>query len=183
MVRYTPEPCVAEGCHFLTTGTLLETLVSLIHTFICNDFITNTTHPETRALLRRIQHFLYRGLVLQTSTKQSEHAHPLDFEEKDGFVDSKTVFDFLAVCTLSFFAEALDPRSYIAPGQVVTLPPNAAEQQVLDQLDQSMLKPHERREIWIARGCARECMQWFSHKFNVQEDNQEGFVDLPLLFI
>jgi hypothetical protein len=39
------------------------TLQSLIHSFVLNDFITNTTHHPSRQLLRRIVLFFGLGLV------------------------------------------------------------------------------------------------------------------------
>lgn len=181
---YTSESSVAEGCHFFTSRTLLDTLVALSHSFICHEFITNTTHPETRVLLRRLQHFAHRGLVRGVSLKPSEVHHLPNLEAPiGGQVDSKAVFDFLSLCTLSLFAEALDPRTYVGPGQALSSSPNAAERKIVEELCQSILKPQERREICLARGCARECLEWFRDHFEARSVTGDTIVDLPAVFI
>lgn len=40
-----------------------NTAASLIHSFVCCDLVTNTSHHPTRLLLRRLAHFYYLGLV------------------------------------------------------------------------------------------------------------------------
>ena len=168
---HTLEPAVAEGSHFFSSATLTMSLVSLIHTFVCNDLITNISHPETRVLLRRIQHLFHRGLICDVPLKPAEQDHLPNIMVREGdTVPTEEAIDFLAICVLSYLADALDPRTYMAPGQSPSSHPNSLQQKLLDDLHVNQIKASERKEIWLARGCARECLEWFSHEFVVRPD-------------
>ena len=114
--------------------------------------------------------------------KKHEYSHFPDFTPgEDGLVSTGSSLDILALCMLSFFAEALDLRSYIAPGQDPSRPPNMAQQKVLNDLGVNSIKASERQEIWLARGCAIECMTWFHCQFKVMNTNTNPsqICDLP----
>ena len=158
---------------------MLQSLVSIVHTFVCHSLLTNTTHPETSVFIRRLQHFVHRGLVLGLDFKPSEVAHlPALNVEVNAAVDSQEAFNLLALCTLSFFADALDPRSYIVPGHLM-----ATEPSLVEGLRANAISLSERREIWIARGCARECVHWFQENFVVLNVFSGVTVDLPTIFM
>lgn len=46
-----------------------DTAISLMHSFVCNELITNTVHHPTRMLLRRMAQFFHEGLVVGTVEK------------------------------------------------------------------------------------------------------------------
>lgn len=60
---YTVKHAICHGGHFYSTSCLVDTLVSLIHGFICHYYINNTSHPETRILLRRHLYFFHHAFV------------------------------------------------------------------------------------------------------------------------
>lgn len=59
----TLDNSICYGGHFYGTTTMQLTLQSLIHTFVLDKFLTNTTHQPSRLLLRRILLFYHVGLV------------------------------------------------------------------------------------------------------------------------
>ncbi len=66
---YTPEHSVCQGGHFYASSTMQDTFSGLVHTFICQLVVTNTTYPESRFILAGIINFYYTGLIKQTTTQ------------------------------------------------------------------------------------------------------------------
>lgn len=60
----TTDHAICFGGHFLMTRAMQLTLQGLIHTFVLDRFLTNTSHEPSRSLLRRILLFYYQGLLL-----------------------------------------------------------------------------------------------------------------------
>jgi hypothetical protein len=54
---YGLENAIIHGGHFYSSSLIQVTLQSLIHTFVLNEFISNTFHHPSRQLLRRIVTF------------------------------------------------------------------------------------------------------------------------------
>jgi len=57
------EPSILHGDHFYLIELMPQTLQSLMHSFVLSNFITNTTHYPSRAILRRLVIFCYMGLI------------------------------------------------------------------------------------------------------------------------
>lgn len=57
------ENSICYGGHFYSTMTMQQTLSGVIHSFILDKFLTNTTHQTSRQLLRRILVFFLHGLM------------------------------------------------------------------------------------------------------------------------
>ena len=49
--------------HFYSTLTMQQTLSGVIHSFMLDNFVTNTAHQASRQLLRRILVFYLHGLM------------------------------------------------------------------------------------------------------------------------
>jgi hypothetical protein len=60
---YTPEHAVCRGGHFYATSTMQDTFVGLVHAFICDKFITNTSHAPSRFILAEMINFYHTALV------------------------------------------------------------------------------------------------------------------------
>ena len=98
--------------------------------------------------------------------KTPEYAHfPNLNPGEGGLVSVDNALDFVSVCVMSVFAEALDPRSYLAPGQNPLSLPNTAQQKVINNLHATSIKVAEHQDIWLACGCAIECIWWFNQQF------------------
>ena len=57
------ENSICYGGHFFATLSMQQTLFGIIHSFILDKFVTNTVHPTSRQLLRRILIFYLHGLM------------------------------------------------------------------------------------------------------------------------
>ena len=60
---FTPDHTICEGGHFFTTSTMADTFYGIVHAFVADSYITNTSHPSCWLLLRRIMQLYYIGLV------------------------------------------------------------------------------------------------------------------------
>ena len=61
---YGLEDAICVGSHHYVTTLMQETLQGLIHAFVLHKFLTNTQHPPTRQILRKILIFFQRGTML-----------------------------------------------------------------------------------------------------------------------
>jgi hypothetical protein len=59
---YGLENSIIHGGHFYSSSLMQSTLTSLVHTFVLNEFISNTFHHPSRQLLRHI--VIFWGLAL-----------------------------------------------------------------------------------------------------------------------
>ena len=59
----TLEHAICYGGHLYCTATMQETLVSLLHAFVLDRFLSNATHHPSRLIIRRILLFYHVGLV------------------------------------------------------------------------------------------------------------------------
>ena len=62
---YTPEHAVCRGGHFLATSTIQDTFSALVHCFVCESIITNSSHTESRLILAEMINFYHTVLVKQ----------------------------------------------------------------------------------------------------------------------
>ncbi len=67
------ENSICYGAHFYSTLTMQQTLSGVVHSFILDKFITNTTHHTSRQLLRRILILYLHGLMEQKISPQGVH--------------------------------------------------------------------------------------------------------------
>ena len=75
---YGPENTICYGSYYYSTCLMQATLRSLIHSFVLGEFITNTGHVTSCALLRRIVHLYNLGLV-EKSIKPTGECHHSNF--------------------------------------------------------------------------------------------------------
>jgi len=62
---YTVTHSLCHGSFFYSMSTMKNTLFGIVHTFIADSYITNTTHENTRSMIRRMVIFVYHALVDQ----------------------------------------------------------------------------------------------------------------------
>ncbi|KAH6909845.1 hypothetical protein BKA70DRAFT_1425560 [Coprinopsis sp. MPI-PUGE-AT-0042] len=110
---WTLEDSICHGGHFYTIPALLDTAAGLVHTFIRDGDVTNTSHTAaSRLLLRRLVHYFHQSFVINNGSYDASHA---DADHLPDFTDPNT---FQAVFSLLFLIElqnVLDPRSYKTP--------------------------------------------------------------------
>jgi hypothetical protein len=74
---YGLEDTVIHGGHFYSTSLMQQTEASLIHTFVLSNFISNTFHPPSRQLLRRIVTFWGLALLEDRLTPQGKQRNSI----------------------------------------------------------------------------------------------------------
>jgi hypothetical protein len=62
---YGIEDTICFGGHFYSTLSMQQTLQGIIHSFMLDDFLSNTSHQASRQLLRRIVILYLHGLIDQ----------------------------------------------------------------------------------------------------------------------
>lgn len=60
---YGVDNTIIHGGHFYCASQMQSTVESLVHSFILNEFISNTVHHASRELLRSIVVFWAEGLL------------------------------------------------------------------------------------------------------------------------
>ena len=62
---YTVGHSLCDGSFLYSMLTMKNTLFGIIHAFIVDSYITNTTHKNTRSMIQRMVIFVYYALVDQ----------------------------------------------------------------------------------------------------------------------
>jgi hypothetical protein len=70
---YGLENSICYGGHFYSTLVMQRTLHGVVHSFMLDTFITNTSHPPSRQLLRRILVFYMHGLMHREIPTEGMH--------------------------------------------------------------------------------------------------------------
>ncbi|KAH6901004.1 hypothetical protein BKA70DRAFT_1437233 [Coprinopsis sp. MPI-PUGE-AT-0042] len=140
-------------------GPILD-LVGLIHTFIGEDFLTNTQHVESRFLLRRMVHFFHHAFVVQGVSYNTPDGNDVDDAEhlpnladRDHFAATFALLSFIEMQNI------LDSRSYVIPKWVG--------------------HPSERLECIYTRGLATELARWIFSRFRLVSHPDTGELQHP----
>ncbi|KAF9529560.1 hypothetical protein CPB83DRAFT_852312 [Crepidotus variabilis] len=180
---FTPKNTICHGSHFYTTSTMQATLASLIHGFVCHSYITNISHPKTRVFLRRLCHLYHRGLVLRLPMTDAEKSHLPALNAASGAsANIDEVVNFLSVIALSIFANALDPRTYMASGQGKDAELTEQQYLIMDRYDVNAIPEEERKEISTCRGAGLDALAWFRRTYQVTTIDNNVRLDLPSIF-
>ncbi|CAA7258846.1 unnamed protein product [Cyclocybe aegerita] len=164
---------ICHGGHFYATSTIQETACGLIHSFICCDLITNTTHHPSHLLLRRLMQFFYCGLVMEYPTDDLEKAHLPDILTMQGSLD------FITVCSLNILGNVLHHQTYSAPNQDEDEPADEEQRKLWHQYDVNDISFDERTHMRQARGLALDAIRWYETKFEVIDSESGNGVALP----
>lgn len=168
-----------------------QTLVGILHMFVCHEHITNTSHPRAFSLLHRLVFLYHRTLVqkVRISPKKQHHIPDL-LPQMDGTVAHKCTINFLALCTLCILGDVVDERSYMHPQQGGLQKSSQAQKDHVGSLGINGISHPERQNYWRARGCALQLIAWFRSAFSVYDSSHpQGEpqvapgIDLPSVFI
>ncbi|PPQ75956.1 hypothetical protein CVT26_005784 [Gymnopilus dilepis] len=169
----TPEPTICQGGHFYSTPTLKDTIIGIVHSFVCNKLITNTIHDPARALLRRIAQFFHEGLVEGKFDQDSE-----EFEHLPKLDTFSGVLDLLSLCNAIILANALDPRTYSVPGQGEEEEASKERAMAMETYDLNDIPHAERLEMIHARGICVHLLQWFEAHFEIQDKRNDHVIGI-----
>ncbi|PPQ76292.1 LOW QUALITY PROTEIN: hypothetical protein CVT26_009706 [Gymnopilus dilepis] len=154
---YGLEDAICVGSHHYVTTLMQETLQGLIHAFVLHKFLTNTQHPPTRQILRKILIFFQRGTMLgQIPPDDPTFQHLPDLQTIDG------VLNVVSVAILCFLGNVLDFRTYKAPNQHESSKRTKEQSFLLEQHDVNAIPFSERLSICYARGVAVQVLKWIS---------------------
>ncbi|KAF8896910.1 hypothetical protein CPB84DRAFT_1848087 [Gymnopilus junonius] len=115
---YGKEATIIHGGHFYLSSMMEVTVQSLIHTFILDQFLSNTTYHQSHLLLHRIIDFYRMGLL------EEQYVDPGTCE-----TTSASMRDIL------WFGNILDFHTYSAPNQSAEEPATPAQKYLMMQYD------------------------------------------------
>ncbi|KAH6918234.1 hypothetical protein BKA70DRAFT_1036121, partial [Coprinopsis sp. MPI-PUGE-AT-0042] len=162
---WTMEDAICHGGHFYSISTLSQTVVGMIHTFVRDEDLTNTSHTAaSRLLLRRIVHFLHQAFVLKNENANSSN----DAEHLPDLVDPAMFLGTLSLLSAIELQNILDPRSYILPNTADTASVwFAVSEPSLLLCDVNKIPHQERTECIYTRGLALELVRWISTRYHL----------------
>ncbi|PPQ83530.1 hypothetical protein CVT25_006959 [Psilocybe cyanescens] len=170
---YGKEPTIIHGGHFYLTSLMEKTAESIIHSFVMDQFLTNTVHYRSRQLLRRIVDFCRLGF-LEKKLVQSDACHHLpDTTTFSGLVN------LLSLCNLVVLGNVLDFRTYSAPNQKAGDDLDPHQRSLMEMYDRNNIPKQERFCILYARGIALELMGWVREFCEVKSPKGDIIPDLP----
>ncbi|KAF8965329.1 hypothetical protein BDZ97DRAFT_1659254, partial [Flammula alnicola] len=174
---YGKEPTIIHGGHFYLTSLMEMTAQSMFHSFIMDQFLTNTVHYRSRVLLRRIIDF-YRLGLLEKKLVQTDAGHHLpDVQTFPGLVN------LLSLCNLVILGNVLDFRAYSAPNQKAEDGADPHQQVLMERYDRNNISKQERVSMMFAHGIALELVCWVREFCVVTSPKGEVIPDLPSDYI
>ncbi|KAF8170798.1 hypothetical protein BJ912DRAFT_840117, partial [Pholiota molesta] len=163
---YTPEHAVCRGGHFYATSTMQDTFVGLVHAFICDKFITNTSHAPSQFILAEMINFYHTALVknnLRANDPARHHVPALKTEE--------SLMDFLVVCGLGVLINVLSLETYTAPGLNGRFAMDKTQAQQWKKYDINVLSEDDRKLYCLARAQSFELIAWLNWNFSTGLEN------------
>ncbi|KDR65363.1 hypothetical protein GALMADRAFT_148754 [Galerina marginata CBS 339.88] len=165
---YGPMPTISRGSHFINSATMQDTNFGVIHTFICHDFITNTSHHPTRMLFRRIAEFYWGGLVQEKFVSNGKLIFHLKTFE--------SVLDLLCLCNLVILGNVLDERTYLGPNQQAEARTHPVAERRMTEHDANTLDRCERLRMVQARGMCFYLLDWFEECYEIRNTETNAVV-------
>ncbi|KAF8972602.1 hypothetical protein BDZ97DRAFT_1612585, partial [Flammula alnicola] len=161
---FTLEHSVFEGGHFYATSTIRDTLYGLIHCFVAERYISNTSHGASRFLLRQMLAFYHTALVKgEVERDERAWAHVPNLETMDGLKE------LLTICYLGILGNVLDFETYSYPGQEpgAALTPKQEKRHVLH--DYNAMSLLNRLACVHARGLALDLLEWVQCNYELRD--------------
>jgi len=85
---YTVWHSLCHGRHFYSMSTIQDTLFGIVHAFVVDSYITNTSHENTRTMIRRMVIFIHRALIDQELDEDGElYSSSLEIPLKNSYLD------------------------------------------------------------------------------------------------
>ncbi|KDR70309.1 hypothetical protein GALMADRAFT_76417 [Galerina marginata CBS 339.88] len=167
---YTATHTICGGGHHFASCTMQHTMLGMMHTFILDDFISNTNHPPTRMLLSRMATFYYHGLVLNKYNEDEDsYAHLPDLQS------FSSALDLIAFCNLIIFINVLNFKTYQYPSSPSNIDIDDLESLSHERLasikafDFNAISPVDRQRYQHARGLAYALIDWLFKAVDIIE--------------
>ncbi|KAF8873848.1 hypothetical protein CPB84DRAFT_1690553 [Gymnopilus junonius] len=175
---YGMEAAVCHGGHYYMTSLMQDTLQGVIHAFILNNFLTNTSHWPTCQIFHHILLFYHLGLMEESipSSDQS-FVHLPDVKTIDG------ILNLLSVCILVILGNVLDFCTYKAANQDDDESATPEQAYLINDCDVNAIPYFERVAQCYARGVAFYIMQWIQSCATIRGPSQDIIPDLPYQFL
>lgn len=156
------------GGFYLSSHTLLETLIGQIHAFVLPSLATEGKRPQLAIFARRMVHYMHNAYVLNDS---SDREHLLSFTNMDD------VRDFFSLLTIAHFLNVFDERTYQLSSDTLQ-EDRAVLQQCHDVFDLNAIPIVERHHMCYTRGLTIELLNWFFANYSISSvEFEEGDID------
>ncbi|PPR03258.1 hypothetical protein CVT26_008086 [Gymnopilus dilepis] len=168
------EDSICYGGHYYATCLMQQTLQGMIHAFVLNHYLTNTSHQPSRQLLRRIVFFYHAGLIegdISPRDRTAKHLPAID--TFDG------VMNLLSAAIMVVFGNVLDFRSYSAPNQHFSRTATNEQRYLMKTYDINAIGHNERLAITYTRGVALHIIRWIRAECLIQDSAGVVIQDLP----
>ncbi|KJA15033.1 hypothetical protein HYPSUDRAFT_149642 [Hypholoma sublateritium FD-334 SS-4] len=172
------ENSICYGGHFYSTLTMQQTLSGVVHSFMLDKFLTNTTHQASRQLLRRILVFYLHGLMdKKISTEDFAWPHLPNLDKIGGLMS------LLSLCVLVILGNVLDFRTYTASSLQQAQPLMEAEKWLMMTYDINGIPTNERLAMCYTRGAALHLFRWVRECCVIHGPEGSVVEDLPFRFL
>ena len=177
-VVVTLEHTVVTGGFYLSSHTLYETLVGLIHSFVLPSLLTEGKKPPLTIFARRLVHYMHNSYIVNDS---SDRSHLLSFSTLD---DARDLFSLV---TVAIFLNVLDDRTYQLSSETFQEDP-AVLQQCHDFFDLNAIPVVERHHLCYTRGLSIDLLNWFFENYSfssidLEDDDVNGYTVIFIPFI
>jgi hypothetical protein len=173
----TLQDAIISGGYYLSSHTLQDSLLGIVHTFVLPGLLTEGENPELSTFARRMVQYFHNALVLNDT---SDRDHLPNFSTMDG------VGDLFALFVIAMFLNALDERTYQLSSEISDCDDDTllTYQKVFNLNAIPIL---ERHQLCIVRGLAMDLVHWFSANYaimdeNSDEDEVDAFEDILVPF-
>ena len=172
------EHTVVTGGFYLSSHTLYETLIGLIHLFVLPSLLTEGKKPPLTIFACRLVHYMHNSYVVNDS---SDRSHLLSFSTLD---DAQDLFSLVTVAT---FLNVLDDRTYQLSLETFQEDP-AVLQQCHDFFDLNAIPVVERHHLCYTHGLSINLLNWFFENYSfssidLEDDDINGYTIIFIPFI
>lgn len=158
---------MVTGGYYLSSSTLRNSLLGLIHTFVLPSLLTEGESPPFSMFARRMVQYFHNAFVLK-DLSDNDHLPCLSTIEG--------VHNLCALFVLAIFLNALDKRTYHLAHEI----PNDNLDTLLQyqqKFDLNAIPVIERHQNCYTRGLAMDLSLWFFSRYDILDGNTEAAVD------
>lgn len=166
----SPTNSIFQGGHFYALTTMRDTHAGLVHMLTQERYITNTSHPPLRMMIRKVVAYVHAN-VFPAKYDRLDRSQCFDPTQ----LDNQTMIYLFSVISLGFLSNVLDPRTYRIR-QDDTLPTDE-EKAIHEQYDFNAMPPSDRRGCIWTRGMAVELVDWFCAHYDLKPHNRQQNMD------
>lgn len=137
-----------------------DTLAGLVHMLVQEHFITNTSHPPLRMMIRKVVAYVHGNVF------PPKYGRAIDTQCFDpAQLDENSMTYLFGVISLGFLANILDPRTYRFWKDESG--PTPREEALNIEYDVNAMPATERRGCIWTRGVAVELADWFCDNYDL----------------